>query len=267
MAITTLDGVLAGMQYQRSFVKATVATSPAGRQVSMFYQAGHPGAAVAPTPGVAGAALTSYAGQLPFSNPVSGNSYLARFQGSVNNSGTLILADRLWHNSGLSMTLTTAQTVDSVAWPARDALGTTDGNQVLIGVEISTVAGAGTPTLSMSYTNDAGTAGQTGTGILVGGTATTVGSFYQMALAPGDTGVRSIQTFTLSASWTSGAMHLVAYREIARLDIAATNLSAAVDALTAGFPRLFDNTVPFLMLIPAGSGGAIASGHMIVTQG
>lgn len=267
MAITTLDGVLAGMQYPRSFVKATVATSPAGRQVSLFYQAGFPGAAVAPTPGVAGAALTSYAGQIPFSNPVSGNSYLARLQASVNNAGTLILADRLWHNSGLSMTSTSPQTVNSVAWPARDALGTTNGNQVLIGVEISTVAGTGTPTLSMSYTNDAGTAGKTGTAILTGGTATTLGSFYLMGLDAGDTGVRSVESFTLSATWTSGAMHLVAFREIARIDIAATNLSSSIDALTGGFPRLFDNTVPFLMFLPSASSGAIASGQMIVTQG
>lgn len=267
MAITTLDGVLAGMQYPRTFTKASVATGTAGRWYSLVYQAGAPGAMVAPSPGVAGAALTTYGGQIPFTNPVSGNSYLARLQATSTSAGTLILYDRLWHNSGLSMTLNTAQTVDSVAWPARDALGTTNGNQVLIFVEISSSTGAGAPTFSMSYTNQDGTAGQTGVGIMAGFASSPTSGVYGMGLAAGDTGVRSIQTFTLSVSWTSGAMHLVAYRELARLDISAANISVAIDALTSGFPRLFDNTVPFMMIIPSATTGAAVSGHMIVTQG
>lgn len=267
MAITTLDGVVAGMQYPRPFAKAATPTLVAGRPHSLFYLAGVPGAAVAPTPGIAGAALTSYAGQMPFTNPISGNSYLARLQAQATIPGTLLLCDRLWHNSGLVMTSTGAQTINSAAFPARDADGSTNGNQVLIGLEVTTATGAGTPTLSMSYTNDAGVAGKAGAGILTGVASSAVGAFYPMGLAAGDKGVRSIQTFTLSATWTSGAASLVAYRELARLELTGAHTPNAIDALTSGFPRLFDNSVPFLLFIPSTTTASNISGQAIWTQG
>ncbi len=266
MAITTLDGVIAGMQYPRAIVKASVNTT-AGRPHSLFYLAGQPGAAVAPTPGMAGAALTSYAGQIPFSNPASGNSYLARLSGQSTLAGTLVLCDRLWHNSGLNLTLTSDQTINSAAWPARDALGAINGEQVLIGLEVTTATGAGTPSLSMSYTNTAGTAGKTGSGILTVGASSPIGAFYPMGLAAGDTGVKSVETFTLSATWTSGAASLVAYRELARLDLTGANVPSAIDALTSGFTRLYDNSVPFLLFISSSSTACNISGQVIFTQG
>lgn len=267
MAITTLDGVLAGMLPPVTFAKAATPTLVAGRPHSLFYLAGMPGAAAAPTPGLSGAALTSYAGQLPFSNPPSGNSYLARLQAQATIAGTLILADRLWHNSGLSLTSTTAQTINSVAWPARDANGTSNGEQVMIGLEVTTATGAGTPTFTMSYTNQDGVAGKTGTGILTGVATSAIGAFYPMGLAAGDRGVRSIQTFTLSATWTSGAASLVAYRELARLELTAANVPAAIDAVTSGFPRLFNDTVPFLIFVPSTTTASNISGQMVITQG
>ena len=135
MAITTLDGVLAGMQPPEDILKVGAATV-AGRFYSPFYVAGRPGAAVAPTPGLAGAALTAYAGQIPFTDPPSGNSYLARFGGGCNVAGVLLLCDRLWHNSGIVVTQTTQQTINSATFPARDRNGSTDGEGVMIGVEM-----------------------------------------------------------------------------------------------------------------------------------
>lgn len=267
MAITTLDGVIAGMQYPRSFAKAATPTLVAGRPHSLFYLAGYPGTAVVPTPGLTGAALTTYAGQIPFTNPVSGNSYLARLQGQSTQAGTLILCDRLWHNSGLVMTVATSQTINSVTFPARDADGTTNGNEVLIGLEVYTATGAGVPTQTIGYTNQAGTSGKTAVGILPGVASSAVGAFYPIGLAAGDTGVRSVQTFQFSATWTSGSAGLVAYRELARLELTAANTPNAIDALTSGFPRLFDNTVPFLLFIPSTTTASNISGQVIWTQG
>lgn len=267
MAITTLDGALAGMQYPRTFAKAVTGTMVAGRPHSTFYLAGHPGAAVAPTPGIAGAALTSYSGQLPFTNPVSGNTYLARFQGQATIAGTLVLADRLWHNSALVVTTTGAQTVNSVAWPARDVDGSTNGNGVRIGLEVSTATGAGAATPSISYTDQGGTAGNTGSMEVAYAASSIAGTFYPFTLAAGDTGVRSIQTYTGGVSMTSGTIHLVAYRELARLELTAANVPSAIDALTSGFPRLFDNTVPFIFFIPSTTTTSNISGHAIWTQG
>ena len=267
MAITTLDGALAGMQYPRDFIKAVTGTLVAGRPHSTFYLAGQPGAAVAPTPGLGGAALTTYAGQIPFTNPVSGNSYLARFAGQATQAGRLLLLDRLWHNSGFTITSTSAQTVNSAAWPARSADGTVNGEGVRIGLEVSGATGAGTPTLTFSYTNQAGTASRTATNVIPTVASSIAGTFYPIGLQAGDTGVRSIQTYTQSATWTSGTVHLVAYRHLASLELTAAHIPNAIDALTSGFPRLFDNTVPFIVFIPNTTTTSNISAQVIWTQG
>ena len=265
MAISTRDGVLAGLRPPEDIYKVGAATV-AGRFYSPFYVAGRPGAAAAPSPGIGGAALTSYAGQIPWTNPASGNSYLARFAAACNTPGTLLVCDRLWHNSGIVVTQTTSQTVNSAAWPARDSAGTTDGANVMIGAEVSTVMGAGTPTFTMGYTNSSGTAGRS---IVTAAQSATmaVGSFIPIQLAAGDVGVRSIQTWQQSASMTSGVYHLVAYRVLARLDLPLANVGNALDAISGGFVRLYDNTVPFLLWLPSTTTAPSLSGQLIVAQG
>jgi hypothetical protein len=215
---------------------------------------------------VAGAALTTYAGQFPFTNPVSGNSYLARLAANVNTPGTLLLCDRLWHNSGLSATLTTSQTVNSAAWPARDMDASTNGRGILIGFEVSTVMGAGTPTFTLGYTNSAGTSGLT---IVTAAQAATmaVGSFIPFQLSNGDVGVRSIQTFQLNATMTSGAYHLVAYRIIAQITIPAANIGYEMDAIPLGFPRCFDNSVLFPLWLPSTTTAPTIQGQYVIAQG
>jgi len=267
MAITTLDGALAGMKPPSYFSKAVTGTMVAGRPFSPFYLAGVPGAAAAPTPGLSGAALTSYAGQIPIP-AASNNTHLARFSGvSSAQAGMLLLCDRLWHNSGFTITSTGAQTVNSVAWPARDANGSTNGVGVLLGVEISGATGAGTPTITVSYTDQDNNAGATGTNTVATVATSAAGTFYPIDLATGDTGVRSVQPLTLSATWTTGTMHLVAYRVLATLELGAAGLPNAIDALTSGMPRLYDTSVPFLIFIPQTTTTTQLSGSVVYTQG
>lgn len=250
MAITTLDGVLAGQQVIIPFTKAVTGTLVSGRPHSTFYLAGNPGAAAAPTPGLAGAALTSYAGQIAWTNPGIGNAYLANAMFQATQAGTVVIADRLWHNSGFTITSTGAQTINSVAFPARDMDGSTNGRGVFLGVEISGATGAGTPTITVAYTNSANTAGRTGTNTVATVASSIAGTFYPIGVQADDVGVRSVQTLTLSATWTSGTMHLVAYRELARIPLTAANIPNAIDAITGGFTRCYSNTVPFIFFIP-----------------
>jgi hypothetical protein len=94
-----------------------------------------------------------------------------------------------------------------------------------------------------------------------------IGVFYPIGLAAGDVGVRSVQSLTLSVSWASGTIHLVAYRPIARLDLASGNVGSSLDAVTGGMPRLFDNSVPFLLFIPSTTTATTITGHTIWSQG
>lgn len=253
MAITTLDGVRAGLMPPVDFFKAQSAGEAAGVPYSTFYTAGLPEAAAAPSPGLSGAALTSYAGQIPFQNPVSGNAYLARFDGlmlalaSSNVMVQSILLDRLWHNSGIDVTGLLGQTINSVAWPARDRNGSTDGDGVFVGLEVSaatTNAGAIT-SITMDYTNSAGTSGRTGAIASFPATAV-AGTFVLFQLQSGDVGVRSVQSLTLGTTLVTGTIHLVAVRPVCDLAQKAGGEIILQDAFACGFPRLYDNTVPFI---------------------
>jgi hypothetical protein len=267
MAITTLDGALAGFGPINFYSKAISGTLVAGRNFSPFYLAGIPGAAVAPTPGLAGAALTTYSGQIPIP-AASGNTHLGRLSFvSSAQAGNAMLCDRLWHNSGIVVTTTTAQTINSVTWPARDKNGATNGDGVYIGLEVSTATGAGASVVSISYTNSAGTAGRTGNLIPAYSATSAAGSFYVFGLQAGDVGVRSVQTYTSTVSMTSGVVHLVAFRVLGQVELATAGISGVIDPVTGGLPRMYDNTVPFILYTPQTTTTTQLSGSVIYTQG
>lgn len=266
MAITTIDGIVAGLKAGEEFLKVGSTMEAIGVKHSMFYTSGRPGAAATPAPGIGGAALTTYAGQIPFTNPGAGNSYLARFAAHSTLSGTLLLLDRLWHNSGIGITTTTGQTVNSVTWPARDRNGSTNGDAVLVALEASGAIGGGAVSnTTITYTNQSGTGSKTGTMASWPSTAV-AGTFVPFQLSAGDTGVRSIQTLTLGTTYTSGTVHLVAYRVLGRIGLG-PNQGSEQDAIATGFPRLYDNTVPFLVWLPSATTGVTIGGEIVVAQG
>jgi hypothetical protein len=272
MAITSLDGIIAGAKPARFIHKVGPTMEAAGVMHSLFYAPGVPGAAAAPAPGLGGAALAAYAGQIPFSNPASGNTYLNRFSAVPQQTCSVLLLDRLWHNSGITITQTTGQTINSAAWPARcppltGATPNADGNDILVGVEVSAATGnaSAITNTTLTYTNEAGTGSRTGTIASFPATAV-AGTFVPFALQAGDKGVRSVQSLTLGTSYVSGTIHLVAYRVLAMLDCIA-NHGNALDAITGGFPQLYDDSVPFIAVIPTGTTAMNLQAMMAVAQG
>lgn len=267
MALSTLDSLIAGAQQPRDFAKGVTGTLVAGRHMSLFYLGGLPGAAAAPSPGIGGAALTSYAGQLPFSNPVSGETKLLNFSGMATQAGQLWLCDRLWHNSGIGITTTTLQAFTGAAdIPARDMSGTQTGEGVFGAVEVSAATGAGTPTLTLEYTNSAGTTARTGTNVVATVASSIAGTFHPIGLQAGDTGIRRATGLTLSATWTSGTIHVVLYRIIAKVNLGA-NIPGAVDALSGALAKMYDNSVPFLVFLPNTTTTSNISGSAQWAQG
>jgi hypothetical protein len=271
VAITTLDGLLAALAAKptEDVIKAAFTGKAAGQYHSAFYLAGRPGAAAAPSPGLAGAALTSYAGQIPFPAAVGGqNVYLARLEGSQGGAvGCISVWDRLWHNSGIGITTTTAQTVNSGTLPARDADGSTNGNGVMAALEFSATSTNGAVSnTTLSYTNSTGTAGKTAT-LPTTPAAITAGTILQFMLAAGDLGIRSIQSLTLGTTYVTGTAHLVLYRQIATLPLAVVGQSNSLDAIALGVPRMYDNSVPFLIYGLTGTAGGIVDAQLSYAQG
>lgn len=248
----TADTIVAGMQPASQLIKGGIAMAAVGalRGYNPRYVAS--GAAVAPSSGVNGAAV-SLGGQFTRANPTGGlSAYLARFGISASQIGTAWLIDRMWANSGLVVTSTTAQDITPAALPARDSAGTVNGAQVLAAMEWSATGGAGTPTVTLTYTDQDGTAGQSAK--LTGVATPPVGTFELFTLAAGDNGVRAPTSFIQSATRTSGTMHLVLFRVLAQVGVTAANLEAAVDAWTGGRPRLYDGTSPEVVWFPSATG-------------
>jgi hypothetical protein len=134
-----------------------------------------------------------------------------------------MIYDRLVHTSGLSLNDTTAQTVNSVSVPSgRDPNG--DGAP-LIALECYATAGSTTSaSATVSYTNQSGVSGRTATtdpsipGLHSFFFAAAAMTFFN--LQAGDTGVRSVESFTLAtATGAVGNVGITLMRPIAILEL------------------------------------------------
>lgn len=251
MAITNRDGIVAGVNSPIRIVKALTGTLVAGQPRFLNFLAGYPGAGSLGTPGIGGQQVTSFTGQIPFTNPVSGNTQLTAFGAQATQAGLLELIDLLWYNSGLDPTLTSEQTFTSApSIPSRDADGAASGREVMAGLLVTSAVGAGTPTITHKYTNSVGTTGQTGTNLVATTASAAAGSLFPLGLAAGDNGIRTPQSLTLSATWTSGSISYILYRSLGFVPLSAANVPGMMDYLMLGFPRLFNNTTPALVFTP-----------------
>jgi hypothetical protein len=272
MPITALDGVIAGFQPPQPLIKVGAAMAAVGamRGYTPWYAAGNPGASVASAVGINGEAVTpalgSVGGRILRNNPGGGvNAHLGRLAMNASQPGNLVLIDRLWQNSGLVVTSTTAQAITPAAIPARDNNGAALGAGVMAAMEWSGAGGAGTPTVTLTYTDQDGNTGASAT--LTGVASPGVGTFEIFTLAPGDTGIRAPTSLIQSATRTSGAMHLVLFRILAQMEITAANLGNAIDALTSGFPRIYNDSVLQLLWFPTTTTAVNFNGTYVETQG
>lgn len=109
----------------------------------------------------------------------------------------MYVGDRLVHTSGLNGTLTTSQSVNTVALPARGGTGA----GVYAALEVYTAGGGSTVNATITYTNSAGVSGRTATASFLMGNQ---GRFVVFPLTGGDLGVQSVQSVQLAAT-TGGA--------------------------------------------------------------
>lgn len=273
MAITTEDGIVAGMRQPVAFMKATFTGEAAGQIADLGGLAGIPSARVLAAPGMAGATVTNASaigGMIPWTDPSSGNAYLAKLAASVGaNIIGFLLYDLLWYQSGIAETTTTAQTINSVAWPARSADGTANGEGVEIWMHTTTATtNAGTIAGSTySYTNQAGTAGRSAGMPYVWPITAVAGTMVPFARQSGDTGVRSVQTVTLTTSYGGGQVELFALRRIAYCPFVGATSGMLLDWGGLGFPQLYNGTALYMAVLLSGTAGGTTSGDLAFTHG
>ena len=262
MAITTYAGIMNGL-IQPVYVNKTVAldtTATPWWTLTTWSSAYNAGTYDTTTAGsVLSSTSAQVAGQLRHVDPPSGTkSYVGSLKSLLTSGsrGSLVyLCDRLWHSGGYSSTTTTAQTVGSPTWPARDIAGSTNGDGVMIAFEIRVATGASPAnTISISYTNQAGTSGRTGEIILPSTISASANNIFFFSLQAGDTGVRSVDSLTLGTSLVSGTWGLVAVRVLALMPVSRNKKAFKEDGFTLGLPQLWDGSVPFILQTGNGNG-------------
>ena len=93
------------------------------------------------------------------------------------------------------------------------------------------------------------------------------GTFYPIGLQAGDTGVRSVQSLTLSATWTSGTINLVAYRVLQAMTCIADGSPTSKDWFTGGGPRVYDGACLFFLFVPRTTTAPQLGGLYVETHG
>jgi hypothetical protein len=122
---------------------------------------------------------------------------------SALNPGAYIICDRLAHSGGLSGTTTGAQTTNL---PTPTLTRHTSGVGVMIGLTIYTAIGTTATTVSATYTNQGGTGSRVTPLVQIGATGFNgVNRMILLPLQDGDSGVKSVESVTLTASTVSAA--------------------------------------------------------------
>lgn len=247
MAITTLDQLVSNCRPPQFFFKNVTGTSSVNTRFSSTFNAsGWPGAGVISTAGLAGEALVApVAGQIPFTNPTGSNKvYIARLVVNPRAKVMLFLCDRVWQNSGFSVTTTATQTFNTANFNRDINNATGVGEGIQIGVEYYSAVSS-TATITVTYTNSAGTPSRTTSATL--NASMTTCNFLPFPLQAGDTGVRSIQSASISAAAASGTVSFVAYRVITTAGNNTSDSTISTDSVTGGMPEVFPDSVPFFI--------------------
>lgn len=251
--ITTTSGIVAGLKPPVALVKNAFTGEAAGQWANLGVIAGNPGAWALGAPGMAGATVMANAlgGALRFDNPTSGAAYLARLGASLGaNVAALMLFDLLWYQSGIAEATTTGQTINSVAFPARDIAGSVNGDGVEAWLHTTTVTGNGGAinNTSLGYTNQAGTAGRSANLAYDFPASAVAGTMVPFGLQGSDRGVRSIQSVTLGTSYVSGQVELLALRRLATV-----YASGVYDWAALGLPRCYNDSAIYAAVLLSGT--------------
>lgn len=274
MAITTYSGIYTGAIQQITYNKTVITGSTATNPTMLWIQGGLPSGGTVGSNLAGRTTSNTETAALPFTNPPAGqNTYISRFRycsaGFVSSDRfrSMLLIDLMWISSAVSQ-VTTTQTINSVAWPARDVDGSTAGKGVYIALlHTGAYSAPNSYTATITYTNSSGTGSKTGTVSRTGGDSQ---RWAPLSLDNGDVGVQSIQDFTFSAvPGTGGTTVLFAYRPIAMISAQLTQGLVPIDetAMTLALPRLYNDTCVTMVTFAGGTGPNGTYGDFTLSQG
>jgi hypothetical protein len=77
----------------------------------------------------------------------------------------------------------------------------------------------------------------------------------------------SVQSVTLGTSYGGGAIHLVLYRPIARIDINVAYGGGQLDPISLGLPQMYTDSCPMLIFNPSATTASVFWSQLNYAQG
>jgi hypothetical protein len=239
-----------------------------GRAFSSWPMAGVPGIGHQDTT-INGAILSGIVDGAPIipNAPGGQKNYIGSCSILQTHNGSTLIADRLWSNQ-VNRASVSSQSIVTPTWPARDKNGSTNGEGVFIGLEISAQigGGAGTGNFTLGYTDSDGNAGKTAVSIIGLAGSQGLGTAVFFPWGAGEKGVRSIQSIQLSQTWSSGVINLFAYRTILEVPTGPAQTATDLKYQETGLPEIPIDAVLFALCSGCTTGSGIFSGSMQVLQ-
>lgn len=245
MAITTVDGWFAAAKQSVLWRKIASATSIAAIQWSVWNQNGSPGAGtLSVANSTTGVLYTDATAGAPLLTAFGGGAtgYLARgvFRNSV--AGGCVLYDRIFGCSPTNLTSLATTTLSGQPSITGRLPGGNDYGNLEILIEIATTMSASATTISVTYTNQAGTTGRT-TGASASLSGFTAGRVISLPLQAGDQGVQKIEAIVVGgATNAAGVISVILARRLAEFDVRVVNGMDAQAWDLIGGPVVFDTT-------------------------
>jgi hypothetical protein len=240
--IASRDDFYAALGRSRSIrcQKASQTAEGAATWHSLWKAIGNPAAGSTPPTGNGAVPTRATAGAHGQPNATGGRYlYLLGLAAQGATVGTLLVYDRLWHNSAFDCNIATLQSIASPPTLPNRPDATGDG--VELWGEFYTAPGATGATFTAVYTNEAGTGSRSAT-YTHPANAESVGQMVPFILQAGDFGVRTVASLQLSLGTGSvGDFGLVLLRPIAEIDITLVNTPNFRDVVQVGMPRIYDD--------------------------
>jgi hypothetical protein len=233
MALADFDAYVDALRLNRAAdFQTTSITAAIGRSMAMWRSLLP--APATPTTSVA-LGKTSDNAIDPIPDATSGKLQIigGRFNTSGQAGATVVAIDLLNVSGGLSGTVTTEQTTNL---PTAALTRHTGGDGVFIGIVIYSTVGTTATTISVRYTNQAGTASRASTVTAFGATGfREAGRLIQIPLQAGDTGVRSVEGVTLTATTgTTGNFGVCLFKPLMGFSLDSTTGTMPLDAVSSG---------------------------------
>ena len=253
MAITTGDGYIASSKQIVSYTKTSSITTISNTRFSPFDRAGNPAAGtLALTTALTGVVPTDATAGYPSLNTFgAGNTgYLTRVQYSSSVVQRLEIWDALW---GINVPTTPAAPTTYTMSGASSYLGrcpSGHGDGCRIMLVVSTQVAASNVTITVTYTNSAGTSGRStsSSGSLSGFTGSRI---LELALQTGDSGVDSIQSVIVGGTpAASGAVNVMVLRPLWTQRVPVANGGDTQGLDKTGMPIVYTDSALLVTCIP-----------------